>query len=96
VHDRWERMSVLFHSIRDHARGFEYPMSSVAALESVLIRLYLESPVAVGVPPPGMVVQQNGTGVGQGQNSVQADAIGGSNGNPMNGVVANGGPQEGS
>ena len=47
-HDRWENMATLFHSIRDHARGFEYPSVSVAALETVLIRLYLESPVALG------------------------------------------------
>ncbi|THH23090.1 hypothetical protein EUX98_g8089 [Antrodiella citrinella] len=46
--ERWDRMSVLFQNIRAHARGFEYPGGSVAALESVLIRLYLESPV-VGV-----------------------------------------------
>lgn len=49
--DRWERMSVLFNSIRDHARGFEYPGPSVVALESVLIRLYLESPVGQVAPP---------------------------------------------
>jgi hypothetical protein len=47
--DRWERMTVLFHSIREHARGFEYPGPSVVALESILIRLYLESPMGVGV-----------------------------------------------
>jgi len=49
--ERWDRMSVLYGSIRDHARTFEYPAPSVAALESVLIRLYLESPMA-GMPPP--------------------------------------------
>ncbi|RPD55861.1 hypothetical protein L226DRAFT_528593 [Lentinus tigrinus ALCF2SS1-7] len=43
--ERWDRMSVLFQSIRDHARSFEFPAPSVAALEGVLIRLYLESPI---------------------------------------------------
>jgi hypothetical protein len=47
-------MSVLFESIRTHGRAYEYPGPSVAALESVLIRLYLESPVGGGAAPPGM------------------------------------------
>lgn len=47
-------MSVLFDSIRTHARSIEYPGPSVAALESVLIRLYLESPVGGMGGPPGM------------------------------------------
>jgi len=51
--DRWDRMSVLFASIRQHARGFEYPGPSVAALESVLIRLYLESPLTAGLGAAG-------------------------------------------
>uniref|UniRef100_A0A0W0FG99 Uncharacterized protein n=1 Tax=Moniliophthora roreri TaxID=221103 RepID=A0A0W0FG99_MONRR len=42
--DRWQNMETLFHSIRDQARTFAYPVASVAALESVLIRLFLESP----------------------------------------------------
>jgi len=45
--DAWERMSVLFNTIRGHARTYEYPGASVAALESVLLRLYIESPVNV-------------------------------------------------
>jgi hypothetical protein len=57
-HDRWENMATLFNSVREHARGFEYPSVSVAALETVLIRLYLESPVGLGTPP---VIMQNGT-----------------------------------
>jgi hypothetical protein len=57
-HDRWENMATLFNSVREHARGFEYPSVSVAALETVLIRLYLESPVGLGTPPAMM---QNGT-----------------------------------
>ncbi|KAL0071752.1 hypothetical protein AAF712_000674 [Marasmius tenuissimus] len=42
--DRWQNMETLFHSIREHARTYAYPVASVAALESVLIRLFLESP----------------------------------------------------
>ena len=45
--EQWERMSVLFNSIREHARAYEYPAPSVVALESVLIRLYLESPMGM-------------------------------------------------
>lgn len=48
--DRWDNMSTLFHTVREHARSFEYPQVSVAALETVLIRLYLESPMGVGSP----------------------------------------------
>jgi hypothetical protein len=48
-HERWERLEVLFQSVRNNARGgYEYPGPSVAALESVLIRLYLESPMRGG------------------------------------------------
>jgi hypothetical protein len=52
--ERWDRMGVLFQSIRQHARGFDYPGPSVAALESVLIRLYLESPLGGGLGPGGL------------------------------------------
>lgn len=61
-HDRWENMSTLFHSIREHSRGFEYPTPSVAALETVLIRLYLESPVGLGAQPSMGSVIQNAVG----------------------------------
>ncbi|KAH9950902.1 hypothetical protein B0H21DRAFT_720345 [Amylocystis lapponica] len=61
--DRWDRMNVLFGSIREHARTFEYPSPSIAALESVLIRLYLESPVG-GLPTaPGAMDGVVGIGV---------------------------------
>ncbi|RDB29271.1 hypothetical protein Hypma_015755 [Hypsizygus marmoreus] len=59
-HERWENMATLFHSIREHARVFEYPTPSVAALETVLIRLYLESPVGVGGQPSMAAIMQNG------------------------------------
>ncbi|KAF4622962.1 hypothetical protein D9613_002189 [Agrocybe pediades] len=48
AHERWENMATLFQTVRDHARAFEYPAASVAALETVLIRLYLESPMGLG------------------------------------------------
>lgn len=50
--EQWDRMSVLFNSIREHARAYDYPTPSVVALESVLIRLYLESPM--GMMGPGL------------------------------------------
>ncbi|KAI0094195.1 hypothetical protein BDY19DRAFT_911670 [Irpex rosettiformis] len=43
--ERWDRMSAIFESVRGHARTFDYPSPSVATLETILIRLYLESPV---------------------------------------------------
>jgi len=52
--ERWDRMAVLFESIRTHGRAYEYPGPSVAALESVLIRLYLESPVGGAAPGTSM------------------------------------------
>ncbi|KIJ65031.1 hypothetical protein HYDPIDRAFT_131222 [Hydnomerulius pinastri MD-312] len=45
--EQWDRMTVLFNSIREHARAYDYPGPSVVALESVLIRLYLESPMGM-------------------------------------------------
>ena len=64
-HERWDNMATLFQTIREHARVFEYPPASVAALETIVIRLYLESPMGVtqniapmnqngprGPPPP--------------------------------------------
>lgn len=45
--ERWDNMATLFQTVRDHARAFEYPPASVAALETVLIRLYLESPMGL-------------------------------------------------
>jgi hypothetical protein len=48
--ERWDRMDVLFQSIRNNARQFEYPAASVAALESVLVRMYFESPIPAPHP----------------------------------------------
>lgn len=42
---RWDRMSVLFENVRNAARTFEHAPPSVAALETVLVRMYLESPL---------------------------------------------------
>ena len=50
-HERWERMNVLFQSIRNNASRFEYPAPSVAALESVLVRMYFESPISAPQHP---------------------------------------------
>ena len=75
-------MSVLFESIRTHGRVYEYPGPSVAALESVLIRLYLESPVGGGAAPSGMPMPMPGPPV-NGQIQMQAP--------PQNGNVAGSG-----
>ena len=48
--ERWDRMDVLYQSIRNNARQFEYPAASVAALESVLVRMYFESPPSAAHP----------------------------------------------
>ncbi|KAG7098974.1 hypothetical protein E1B28_000861 [Marasmius oreades] len=56
--DRWQNMETLFHSIREHARTFSYPVASIAALESVLLRLFLESP-AQAQPIPIMQNHQH-------------------------------------
>ncbi|KAI9512571.1 hypothetical protein F5148DRAFT_1162566 [Russula earlei] len=49
--ERWDRLDVLYQSIRSNARQFEYPAASVAALESVLVRMYFESPIPAPAPP---------------------------------------------
>ena len=57
-HERWDNMATLFQTIREHARVFEYPAASVAALETIVIRLYLESPM--GVTQNMVPITQNG------------------------------------
>jgi len=57
-HERWDNMATLFQTIREHARVFEYPAASVAALETIVIRLYLESPM--GVTQNMVPMTQNG------------------------------------
>ncbi|EKM84160.1 hypothetical protein AGABI1DRAFT_104119 [Agaricus bisporus var. burnettii JB137-S8] len=74
--DRWENMATLFQSIRHHARNFEYPGASVAALETILIRLYLESPVGVGMSSANMssmmpAVMAHARSVANNQNGIQ-------------------------
>ncbi|ETW87070.1 hypothetical protein HETIRDRAFT_437723 [Heterobasidion irregulare TC 32-1] len=54
--ERWDRFETLFQSIRGHARHFEYPPPSVAALESVLMRMYFESPIQTPAQPIQMMV----------------------------------------
>ncbi|THH19031.1 hypothetical protein EW146_g2060 [Bondarzewia mesenterica] len=53
--ERWDRLETLFLGIRGHARHFEYPPPSVAALESVLMRMYFESPVQAPAQPMPMM-----------------------------------------
>lgn len=76
ANDRWENMATLFQSIRDHARNFEYPGASVAALETILIRLYLESPVGMGVQSANMssmmpTIMAHARDVANNQNNLQ-------------------------
>jgi len=62
--ERWDNMATLFQTVRDHARAFEYPPASVAALETVLIRLYLESPMGLSPQHPQQTIgslMQNGS-----------------------------------
>ena len=49
--ERWVRMDVLYQSIRHNVNQFEYPAPSVAALESVLVRMYFESPISAPQNP---------------------------------------------
>lgn len=71
--ERWDRMETLFQGIRNNARQFEYPPPSVAALESVLMRMYFESPLQhpqMGMPMQPMQMMQPphpGAMVAQGQ-----------------------------
>ncbi|KAG9082507.1 hypothetical protein FS749_006802 [Ceratobasidium sp. UAMH 11750] len=58
-HDRWERLAVLFRSVHAHALTFDYPNDSVSALESMLVRLYLESPLV------GSILRDEGANMGE-------------------------------
>jgi hypothetical protein len=58
AHDRWERLAVLFRSVHTHALTFDYPDESVNVLESMLVKLYLESPLVGGG------LRDDGTGLG--------------------------------
>jgi len=63
-------MAVLFDSVRNHARTVEYATPSVVALETILIRLYLESPlasVATASQHSDMNVPSLGLGLNMGQ-----------------------------
>ena len=42
---RWDRISILFEHVRNSARTFEHASPSVATLEAVLIKMYLEGPL---------------------------------------------------
>ena len=84
--ERWDNMGTLFQTVRDHARSYSYPAASVAALETVLIRLYLESPIGsmphqgivnAGIPPnrpqTQNVAMQNGQAAMNGNGDTSAD-----------------------
>lgn len=82
-HERWENMATLFQTVRDHARAFEYPAASVAALETVLIRLYLESPMGPAGQNMGTMVQNS---IAMNQGRIQGQQMQPSNVHPpMNG-----------
>ncbi|KAG6862159.1 hypothetical protein C0995_004241 [Termitomyces sp. Mi166 len=87
--DRWENMATLFNSVREHARVFEYPSVSVAALETVLIRLYLESPVPLNAQPSmAAIIQNNINGAPRPTPQIQSTPVHGSanGGNTSNGT----------
>ncbi|KAH8997312.1 hypothetical protein EDB92DRAFT_1839101 [Lactarius akahatsu] len=78
--ERWGRMDVLYQSIRNNANQFEYPAPSVAALESVLVRMYFESPISAPQHPqshpaayPATNLQLAQFGPPQQQESIAAD-----------------------
>ncbi|KAI0275055.1 hypothetical protein BC834DRAFT_27958 [Gloeopeniophorella convolvens] len=71
--ERWDRMDVLYQSVRANARQFEYPAASVAALESVLVRMYFESPLPAPHAPYAAMQQP----VQQAPPQVQGGASGG-------------------
>lgn len=83
-HERWENMATLFQTVRDHARQFEYPPASVAALETVLIRLYLESPMGVS-PHHNMANFIQHTLTMHNRNQAQAAQGSGANGSSTDG-----------
>ncbi|KAF8640899.1 hypothetical protein AX17_000547 [Amanita inopinata Kibby_2008] len=83
-HERWENMATLFHSIRENARAFEYPSVSVAALETVLIRLYLESPMTFTPQPTMGAVMQHISGQSRMQAPSSVEDGGGGGGGGVN------------
>ena len=89
-HERWDNMATLFQTIREHARVFEYPPASVAALETIVIRLYLESPM--GVTQSMASMNQNGIrGPSQPQNHMHTQTPNPNHQSNMNGSVNDGG-----
>jgi hypothetical protein len=63
--ERWERLSALFQSVRDSGRAFTFSTPSLVALESVLVRMYLESSVVqagalLGLPLASLSSGDNG------------------------------------
>ncbi|PVG01996.1 hypothetical protein CPB86DRAFT_870688 [Serendipita vermifera] len=51
---RWDRLETMFGHVRQHARNADFAEASLAALEMIMLRLYLETPVnAPAVPMHG-------------------------------------------
>jgi len=75
LREKWDRMEVLFQTIRNNARQFEYPAPSVAALESILMRMYFESPLQP--PQIPMMASQPPSLVGANQMEMPDDALSG-------------------
>jgi len=73
--ERWERMDVLYQNIRNNARQFEYPAASVAALESVLVRMYFESPIPAQHPRPHLTYAPANLPLAQAALAQQSDDI---------------------
>jgi hypothetical protein len=42
--ERWERMTTLFHSVRETGRVHQHDQGNVAALEAILFRMFMEVP----------------------------------------------------
>lgn len=74
-HDRWDRLATLFRSVHTHALGFEYPEASVNALENVLVKLYLESPLAGSTMSGEAGLGMDVTGMGPGGTHMSIDDV---------------------
>ncbi|KIY63036.1 hypothetical protein CYLTODRAFT_426458 [Cylindrobasidium torrendii FP15055 ss-10] len=53
--DRWQNMQSMFNQLRDQSRTYPFNTASVALLETSLMRLMFECPLAFAPPPHAMV-----------------------------------------
>ncbi|KDR85415.1 hypothetical protein GALMADRAFT_359340 [Galerina marginata CBS 339.88] len=87
-HERWENMATLFQTVRENARAYEFPAASVAALETVLIRLYLEGPIGIAPAQTMGNLIQNGLALARNQPPPPVPMQTTTNGHqPMNGNI---------